>query len=193
MTPAPAPAAPAAPAEEPSFILGAPIFVLQPGLITTNLINPPTVMGVTAESATELNLRFFTLIPTPSKYLALVAGTLWSPTVDGGGAPVFVYGGAVPLHFIGDRTGGWLTIAPDLIGLYGPSSDPANPGWEHNLLVELAILLNVGPKLLPKAPAPISGMSLYVLFSQFLTGPNDFNPVMQYGISIPLAPWPKSK
>ena len=170
-----------------------PVFLLQPGMFTANAVKPPDG----AMSSSELNLRFLTVLPTPSKYLVLVSGLSFQPLADGAGnSPAAFYGLIVPLPFVTAVTHGWIGMSLDAIGLYaaglGATMD-APTRYGHELLGEVALQLNIGPKLFSKAPDPISGMNLYVLADQLITGPNDFNPALLYGITVPLAPWSKKK
>ncbi len=159
-----------------------PVFLFQPGAFVSNLVNAPA--GTDAHA--ELNLRFLTLIPTGFSHIVLVSGVGFTPlAADGGNAPVFFYGLVIPFN-----VSSWMTVAPVLFGGYAPGfGGTTTPGrYGHDLLAELGVLLHVGPKLFPKAPGPLGGMSIYALADQKITHRGDFSPAFLFGLSLPLAP-----
>ena len=173
------------PTAEPPFF-GAPSFAVLPSLLTTNVISAPE--GV--ESNTDFNARFQTVIPTRSPWFALVGGLQWGAADDQAHGPIGFLGGIIPLVPINNATGGLLSLSVDpLLVISGPGSDGMD------FFGELAVVLNFGQMMMRDVPF-WSGLGAFFLLDQNLTPDEDpetgeadrFNPVLIYGLVIPIAP-----
>jgi len=177
-----------------------PVFAILPSFLTTNVISAPE--GV--DSHTGFNARFQAVIPTSSPWLAFVGGAQWGPLSDEDHGAIIFLGGIIPIAPISNATGGALGISLDpLLVATGPGSDGMD------FVGEVAVVLNIGSMMM-KNGGFWSGMGLFFLLDQNLTpddvtipnptGPGTttieadrFNPVLIYGVALPLAPWPGSK
>ena len=179
--------------------LKAPVLVFQPGIVTANAISPT---DDNADAVSGFNVRFTMVVPTASPHFNLVMGTQFFPNgLDGShdNTPIFYYGGIIPLAPVNGMTQGWLNASIDPLGVYAPAGYGTRP-YSHEFVLELALVANVGAKMMSNMGL-FSNAGLYLLFDQGLThrpkdanGDKDyFNPVMLYGITIPIAPWPGSK
>jgi len=167
--------------------LKAPVFALQPGFLTTNVISAPEG----TESNTNFNARFITLVPTASPYFTLLAGAQWGAAGDATGedathGPIIFYGAIIPIPGILEVTQGWLSLSIDPLGVTtGPGSEGTN-FW-----LEGAAVLNIGAKMMTNSPW--RGLGIYALLDQQITrlgdDPDRFNPVLLTGLSLPIAPW----
>ena len=177
--------------------LGAPIFLLQPGGVTSGAVSCD---GCTSES--HFNARFATVIPTASPWFNLVAGVQWAPNgARVGGSrqtqPGIFYGGIIPIALIGQYTQNWLSVSIDPLGVYGPGLGGTSDAFGHDFFLEGAFVLNVGAKMMASMGA-WSGLGLYFLVDQqishapYKAGTTDrdyWQPVLLYGLSLPVAPW----
>jgi hypothetical protein len=92
-------------------------------------------------------------------------------------------------------TQGFFNASIDPLGVYAPAGH-GNAGYpySHEFVVELALVANVGAKMMSNMGL-FSNLGVYLLFDQGIThqGDDKFNPVLLYGITLPIAPWPGSK
>lgn len=165
----------------------APTFAILPGALSTNIISAPE--GV--DSHTAFNARFQAVIPTRLSWLAFVGGAQWGPIDEEDHGAIIFLGGILPFTPLSTLTGGWLGASIDpLLVATGPGSDGMD------FVGELALLLNFGSKMMPDM-GYWSGASLFFLVDQNLTPAEDaagdkdyWNPVLVYGLAIPIAPRP---
>jgi hypothetical protein len=166
-------------------ILKSPVFLLQPGVITSGAVS---CSG--CSTRTEANLRFATVIPTATPYFSLVGGAQWGVRSQDHGAIIF-YGAIIPITIIGNMTDNWLSISVDPLGVTTGSGKAGT-----NFYLEGAVVFNVG-KMMTSMGGPWAGTGVYFLVDQQMTQlPKDaagntdrFNPGLLYGVSIPIAPW----
>ena len=162
----------------------APVFVLQPGLVT------PLSEG----AATEFNARVVTAIPLAIPRTTLVAIVQFTPFADnasGGKAnsPSFVYGPVVNL--INQR---WWSFDVDGLFAYGPAAT-GNDDYTHKFLVEGDFSFKLG-NALSSGNSQWSNLSAYAFLAYVVTGLPDGvesrdRMVLLTGLSLPLAPWKK--
>jgi hypothetical protein len=169
--------------------------LLEPGLITLNAVSATS----DSSSASGLNLRFVTLVPLGFAHVSLMLGTSFAPLGLSNGRqadndPVFFFGAHVPV-LRSEKTDGWVDLAFPVLGSYHRDATAQGPrSYVTDLVLESAVSLHLGRKLMGDLGRFWSGLSLYVLADQNLspgrdsaTGTRDrFNPVFQYGVSIPL-------
>lgn len=178
--------------------LKAPVLVFQPGIVSANVISATD----DADAVHGANIRFTMVVPTASPHFNLVMGTQFFPNGLGGSgfnAPIFYYGGIIPLAPVNTMTQGFFNASIDPLGVYAPASYGTRP-YSHEFVIELALIANVGAKMMSNMGF-FSNLGVYLLFDQGLThvardsnGDKDyFNPVLLYGITFPIAPWPGSK
>jgi hypothetical protein len=172
--------------------LKAPVLVFQPGVVTSNVISAPS--GSTSESG--LNIRFTMVVPTVSPHFNLVMGTQFFPNGLGGSGvntPIFYYGGIIPIAPVNSMTQGFFNASIDPLGVYAPAGYGTRP-YSHEFVMELALIANVGAKMMSNMGF-FSNLGIYLLFDQAIThvGDDKFNPVLLYGVTFPIAPWPASK
>jgi hypothetical protein len=171
-----------------------PVFLLQPGLLTTDFVSAPA--GET--SATGFNLSFETRFPTSVSWLTPVIGASVTPNgtngvVDRGvNAPVLFAGNVFPV--VGPRlTAGWLTLEAPLLLYYSYGG-----GGQHNprvyggdLFMQIALFVHLGSKTLKDMGSFWSRLDAYASLGQNLTPNEDprvgkrdrFNPVALFGVS----------
>lgn len=164
-----------------------PVFVAQPGFVTTNFIDkdPGT------STNTDFNIRFVTVLPLEIPRTVIVGIVQWLPFADnaaGGKAnsPSFVYG---PIVNIFNTKAAALDF--DALFSYGPAAT-GNSDYTHKFLFEADFYLKIGS--LANARGQLANLSLYALYAYVLTGlPDgvDFGDrsVLLYGLSLPIAPW----
>jgi hypothetical protein len=171
----------------------APVLLAQPGVVTVGAVSCED-----CESASGFNVRFTMVVPTSTPWFNLVMGTQFQPNGIGGdknNTPGFYYGAIIPVAILGSMTQGWLSASIDPLGVYGPTATGDRP-YAHELFLEAAFVLNVGTKMMQNM-GPWSGLGVYFLIDQQLThlpedanGDTDrFNPVLLYGVTLPIAPW----
>jgi hypothetical protein len=166
-----------------------PSFAILPSFLTTNVISAPD--GV--DSHTGFNARFQAVIPTRSPWLAFVAGAQWGPLDEEDHGAVIFLGGIIPLVPINQATGGLLSFSVDpLLIATGPGSDGMD------FFLEGAAVLSIG-QMMMRNMGYWSGLAAFFLLDQNLTPAEDaagdkdyWNPVLIYGLSLPIAPWPGS-
>jgi hypothetical protein len=165
-----------------------PAFLIMPGALTTCVISCEAPPG--AKSRTDFNMRFQTVIPTSSPWLAFVAGAQWGWFKDDAHGPLGFFGGIVPIVPLNDALKGWVSISADPLGV------TAGPGTKGtNFVLEGAAVAPIGAKMMSKVPV-FNGLGLYFLVDQQLTNvPRDangnrdyWNPALVYGVLFQLAP-----
>jgi len=161
-----------------------PSFSILPSFLTTNVISAPDG----AESNTAFNARFQAVIPTRSPWLAFVGGAQWGPIDEEDHGAIIFLGGIIPLVPINQATGGILSLSIDpLLIATGPGSDGMD------FFLEGAAVLNLGGMM--GVQGYWSGLAAFFLLDQNITTEDEedsFNPVLIYGLSLPIAPWPGS-
>ncbi|HVE78874.1 MAG TPA: hypothetical protein VNA89_08440 [Gemmatimonadaceae bacterium] len=178
--------------------LKAPVLVFQPGVITTNVISAPD----DADSESGFNVRFTMVVPTAAPHFNLVMGTQFLPNGLGGSginAPIFYYGGIIPLAPVTGMTQNFINASINPLGVYSGANYGSRP-YSHEFYIELALVANVGAKMMANMGL-FSNLGLYLLLDQQIThiqedanGDKDrFNPVVLYGLTLPIAPWPGSR
>jgi len=161
----------------------APVFVLQPGLVS------PFSQGAT----TEFNARVVTAIPLAIPRTTLVAIVQFTPFADnalGGNAnsPSFVYGPVVNL--VNQRL--W-SFDVDGLFAYGPSAT-GNSDYTHKFLFEGDFSFKLGNAV--NANGQWSNLSVYAYLAYVVSGLPDGieskdRMVLLSGVSLPFAPWSK--
>jgi hypothetical protein len=163
-----------------------PVFLIMPGGLTTCVID--CEIGTT--SRTDVNVRFQTVIPTSSSWLAFVAGAQWGWFKDSAHGPLGFFGGIVPIVPLNTALKGWLSISVDPLGV---TSGPGSKGT--NFVLEGAAVAPIGAKMMSKVPV-FGSLGVYFLVDQQLTnvpraanGNRDYwNPALVYGVLYQLAP-----
>jgi hypothetical protein len=167
-----------------------PVFVLQPGGVTSNAISAPN----NASSISAFNARFATVIPTTLPVWNFVFGT---QVATGGHAttPNIFYGGIIPITPITTVTQGWVDLSLDPLGVttFGGNTTRASGGTFF--VGEGAVVLQVGRKMMAGMGPTWSGIGVYFLLDQQISGPlpresngdkDRWFPTMLYGLNIPL-------
>jgi len=177
-------------AENTSFFK-APVFVLQPGGVTSGAISAPE--GV--ESSTAFNARFATVLPTSVSWFQGVFGAQVA-TGGNAGTPNIFYGGIFPIVPISTATGGMLGVSLDPLGVttFGGNGSASGGRGTTFFFGELAVSLAVGKMMFSGMGPMWSGLGAYFLVDQQLSDlPRDANgdrdrwgPVLLYGLNIPL-------
>jgi hypothetical protein len=173
----------------------APSFFIEPGVVTINSISAPLPNG----SATGVNLRFLANFPTAISWLTLEVGTSFAPFGLSNGLrafnePTFFYGPIVML-LPRDRTANWLELTMPVLGAYRlDENGEADRLYVHDLVLQGALAVPLGSKLMADMGSFWSRVSLYGIIEQNLTPARDFNtrqidrfnPKFLYGISVPI-------
>ena len=173
----------------------APTFVFEPGAITINAVSAPLQTG----SSTGVNLRFLALFPTSIPWLTLELGTSLAPLGLSNGrrafnSPTFHYGGRVML-LPRDRSAEWVEITVPVLGSYHlDESGDADRIYVNDLVVQTALAVPLGGKLMADMGSFWSTLTLYGVVEQNLTPGRNFatrrvdrlNPTFLYGVSIPI-------
>jgi hypothetical protein len=178
--------------------LKAPVLVFQPGIVTANAISA----GDDDDAIHGFNVRFTMVVPTSSPHFNLVMGTQFFPNgLGGSGAntPIFYYGGIIPLAPIGSMTSNFINASINPLGVYAPAGYGNRP-YSHEFWIELALTSNIGQMMMPNMGF-FSNLGVYLLFDNQIThapldeeGDRDlFRPVLLYGVTLPIAPWPASR
>lgn len=176
-------ATPARAQEGSGSLFKSPVFVLQPGVITSGAVS---CSG--CAQTTKANLRFATIIPTISPWVSLVGGAQWGPQKDAHGAIIF-YGAIVPIKPLNDLTQNWLSFSIDPLGVTTGSGSEGT-----NFYLEGAVVFNVG-RMMTNMGKTWAGTGIYFLMDQQMSslpvdaaGNKDrFSPGLVYGVTIPIA------
>jgi hypothetical protein len=176
---------------------GAPLFLLEPGMISTDFLSAPSEVTT---SSTGFNFRFETRIPTAARWVTPVIGASIAPYGTSG------IGGRIlntPLLFIGNvfplagpaKTAGWATLEAPLLLYYsyGGGSERNQRFYGRDLFLQLALRVHLGQKALGDLGGFWSRIDAYAFVEQNLTpnaaGPAEtvdrFNPVAVFGLAIP--------
>jgi hypothetical protein len=174
-----------------------PVLLIQPGMLSADFVSASGERS----SSTGFNVRFATLIPSRSRWLTLIVGASITPYgtngLDGRGpnTPVLFAGNVFSL-LQSRQTAGWLDVdAPLLVTYsYGGGGDHNRRVYGRDVVAEGALSFHVGRKVLGDLGPFFRRLRVYLLVDQTLTpnvdpasGKRDwFNPVAQYGITIPL-------
>lgn len=175
-----------------------PIFMLMPSVITLDAISAP---AGAPNSQSGFNARFQTVLPTASKWLTGVAGVQFMPNGPNGSSPsrldqpIVFYGLVVPV-LQPQWTSGWLQVTADPLGVYFLNPRPSDTHqYSHEFVMEGAAIVPFGAKMMSGMGA-FSRMAAFFLMDQRLTHPtidangnkDRFDPVLVYGVTIPIAP-----
>lgn len=167
-----------------------PVFVLQPGGVTANAVSAPDNIN----STSAFNARFGTVVPTSLPVWNFVFGTQVA-TGGNAGTPNIFYGGIIPITPVTAVTQGWLDISLDPLGVttFGGTTTRATGGTFF--VAEGAVVLQVGRKMMAGMGPTWSGIGVYFLIDQQISGPlprqnngdkDHWRPVLLYGLNIPL-------
>jgi hypothetical protein len=166
----------------------APVFVFQPGLVTTDFLDAPEG----ANSNTEFNFRVVTAIPTTIPRTTLVAIVQWTPFAEVEGtsfkanAPGFVYG---PVFSVLNTN--YFGLDLDLLGAYGPAAEEDDESaYTHKLVLEADAFFKIGKMMMGTKTNRWTSVSLYAFLANVATGiPSEAsNWVLLTGLSVPIAP-----
>jgi hypothetical protein len=167
-------------------IFKAPVFVFQPGLVTSNFLDAPEG----ADSQTEFNFRVVTAIPTTLPRTTLVAIVQWTPFAETGNfktnAPGFVYGPVFSLF-----NTNYFGLDFDVLGAYGPAAEEDDESqYTHKLVLEADAFFKIGKMMMGTKTSRWTSVSLYGFLANVATGiPSEAsNWVLLTGLSIPIAP-----
>jgi hypothetical protein len=162
-----------------------PVFLIMPGALTTCVISCPA-----GKSRTDFNMRFQTVIPTSTSWLAFVAGAQWGWFKNDAHGPLGFFGGIIPIVPLNNALDGWLSISVDPLGV---TSGPGSNGT--NFVLEGAAVAPIGAKMMSNVPL-FNKVGLYFLIDQQLSNlPRDasgnkdhWNPALVYGAFWQVAP-----
>lgn len=179
-----APALASAQSADNGTFVKAPIFVLQPGVVTVNAISAPSG----ADTKSYFNARFAVVLPTATPWFSFVAGTQIQPNAPSA-APAIFYGGIIPIAPISTATNGMLGLSIDPLGV---TTGGGTKGT--NFYLEGALSLAIGKMMMANMGPTWAGTGVYFLVDQQMTRlPKDasgntdrFNPVLLYGLTIPI-------
>lgn len=164
----------------------APVFVLQPGLVTTNFVDKPAGTS----SSTDFNFRVVTAIPTTIPRTTLVGIVQFTPFAKTGNfttnAPGFVYG---PVFSVINTE--YVSFDFDVLGAYGPAARESDrSSYTHKLVFEGDLFLKVGQMMMASDPAShFRNLAVYGMLANVATGlPNGASRwVLLTGLSLPIA------
>jgi hypothetical protein len=173
----------------------APVFVVEPGVITVNAISAPLPTG----SSTGMNLRFLASFPMGIPWLTLQIGTSFAPLGLSNGLrefnePTFFYGPIVML-LPRDRTKNWIELSLPVLGAYRlDENGESDRLYVNDLVVQGMAVVPIGQHLMTDMGPFWSRLTLYGIVEQNLTPSRNFttrrvdrfNPTFLYGVSIPL-------
>lgn len=175
--------------------IGSPTFVFEPGVITVNAVSAPLPTG----SSTGLHLRFAAVIPTAIPWLSVELGTSFAPLGLSNGLGAFneptIFYGPIAMLLPRDRTSNWMEVTLPVLGSYRlDENGDAERLYVNDVVVQGVVTVPAGEKLMADMGSFWSRLTLYVLAEQNLTPSRNvttrvrdrFNPVFQYGVSIPI-------
>lgn len=187
--------------ERPS---GGVSLLLQPGMLSADFLSPPA--GAT--STTGFNLRAAALAPTGSRWFTFMIGANVTPYGTSGislhshNAPTVFAGNVFPI-LDARKTGGWLSVqAPLLLTYsYGGGGSHNRDLYGKDIVAEAALSVHLGAKVLRDLGGTLARLQVYFVFDQSLTPNEDpvtgktdrFDPVAQYGFTIPIGGTHKAK
>ena len=183
-------------------MLRAPTFAFEPGVVTVNAVSAPLPTG----ASTGLNLRFLARFSTGIPWLTAQVGTSFAPLGLSNGLsefnePSFFYGPIVML-LPRDRTANWIELTLPVLGIYRlDENGEADRLYVHDLLIQGAVTMPVGEKLMRDMGGFWQQLSVYGIMEQNLTPARNFstqridrfNPVFMYGVSIPVGRMPEAR
>lgn len=181
--------------EDCKLLFCSPTFILQPGLITTNAVNPPEVRRpdgtvTTLDATTDFLLRFTMRVPTFLPRTSLIGLVQWTPFASAldspftgraasdlneeaveANAPAVIYGVTFePLQM--DQTAGWLGVRVGMLGLFSPARKPEDEGfYTHKLLPELALEVGIFNWL--RGGSLLRNVTVYGIVNYVATGLSD--------------------
>ena len=174
-----------------------PEILIQPGMLSADFVSAPEGFP----STSGFNLRFAALVPTASPWWTLILGASVTPygttgvTPRSTNTPVLFAGNVFPL-LPSKKTGDWFKIELPLLLTYSyGGGGPRNREiYGKDIVLETALQVNVGRKVLRDLGPLFARLSLYLLFDQNLTPNEDpitertdrFNPFAYYGVTIPI-------
>lgn len=163
-----------------------PVFVIQPGLVTSNFIDKPDG----TKSNTEFNFRFLTAIPTSIPRTTLVAIVQFTPFNKTAGytsnAPGIVYG---PVFNIFNNS--FIAFDADVLGAYGPAAEEGDDAdYTHKLVLEADLSFKLGQMMMSDPASRFRNLNVYAFLANVATGiPSEASPwVLLTGVSLPIAP-----
>ena len=176
-----------------SQAIRSPSFLIEPGVVTINAVSAPVPRG----SATGVNLRFLANFPTAVPWLTLEVGTSFAPFGLSNGLrafnePTFFYGPIVML-LPRDRSANWVELTLPILGAYRlDENGEADRLYVHDLVIQGAVTVPLGSKLMADMGSFWSRASLYGIIEQNLTPARDFttrridrfNPRFLYGLTV---------
>jgi hypothetical protein len=177
----------AAQADKPhGWIFKQPVFVFQPGLVTTNFVDQP---AGTKES-TKFNFRVVTAIPTTIPRTTVVGIIQWTPWNKTAGfnsnAPSFAFGGVFSLFNLK-----LVSLDFDVLDSYSPAARLTDESsYTHKLVLEGDLSLKVGEWITHNQKNRFHSLALYGFLANIATGlPSGSSRwVLLYGLSLPIAP-----
>ena len=179
-------AGPAGAQDTHAYIFKAPVFVLQPGAVTTNFLDVPAG----AKSSTEFNARVVTAIPTTIPRTTVVAIVQFTPFNKTNGytsnAPGFVFG---PVFNVFNESAFALDF--DVLDAYsGAAKATDNSDYTHKLVLEGDLFFKLGSMMTTDKKSHFSNLALYAFLANVTTGlPSGASKwVLLSGVSLPIAP-----
>lgn len=174
-----------------------PTVLLQPGMTTADFLSAPGQ----APSTTGFSLRFAAVVPSASRWWTLILGAYATPYGSTGPTrrdvnfPTLFVGNVFPL-IAEQSTSGWLSIDLPLLLTYGVDggSTGNSRAYGTDVTVQVALAAHIGKKLLREFGGPLGRLRAYAYADQNLTPNADpftgirdrFNPVVHYGITVPI-------
>ena len=175
-------------------VVRTPIFLLQPGLVTTDFVS-----SAATTSSTGFNVRFSTQLPTRYWWLTPIFGANVIPYGTTGfatsqtNAPSVFAGNVFPL--VSDHAlSGWLRIDAPLLWYYsyGGGGSCNKHLFGRDAFVELAFTSALGEKLLGGLGPNWKRVEAYLMLDQDLTPNPDrvssqtdrFNPIALFGLTL---------
>lgn len=173
------------------------LFQFQPGMQSRDVLSAPS--GAT--SATGFNIRIDTRFPTRIRWLTPVVGASVEPygssdaSDRNANAPRLFIGNVFPL-VDSSGTRGWATVELPLLVYheYGGGGVNNRRLYGRDLYGQVAVYLHLGAKVLRVLGPAWAHLDMYAFLEQNLT-PNRnpfsgrldrFNPVLLYGVSMPI-------
>jgi hypothetical protein len=173
-------------AEGQAWIFRAPVFVFQPGLVTSNFVDKAT--GTSA--STKFNFRVVTAIPTTIPRTTVVAIVQWTPWNKSAGfnsnTPAFVPGAVFRLL---DRPLASLDF--DVLDSYGAAAKADDESaYTHKLVFEGDVTLKFGGLITQDQKSRWHSLNAYVYLANVATGVPTVASrwALLYGLSLPIAP-----
>ncbi len=174
-----------------------PTVLLQPGMTTADFLSAPDG----TPSTTGFSLRFAAVVPSSSRWWTLIVGAYATPYGSTGPTrrdvnfPTLFVGNVFPL--LSDRaTAGWLSADLPLLLTYGVDggSTSNSRAYGTDVTLQFAVTAHIGSRILREFGGPLARLRAYVYADQNLTPNADpftgirdrFNPVVHYGITLPI-------